>query len=63
VFRQAFVQKITLPLVAIGGLTKDNVAEVHAAGADSVAVISTVLGAKSPKEAARQIVDRFETQE
>jgi len=50
-------QAITLPLVAIGGITKDNASEVMAAGADSVAVISAVLGAKSPEEASRQIVD------
>lgn len=53
-------QAISLPLVAIGGITKDNVAEVLAAGADSVAVISAVLDAESPEEAARQIVARFE---
>lgn len=54
-------QAISLPLVAIGGITKDNASEVIAAGADSVAVISAVVGAESPEEAARQIADRFET--
>lgn len=49
-------QATSLPLVAIGGIAKDNVAEVIAAGADSVAVISAVLQAESPEEAARQIV-------
>lgn len=51
---------VSLPLVAIGGITKDNVSEVIAAGADSVAVINAVLGAESPEEAARQITARFE---
>jgi len=55
-------QAISLPLVAIGGINKDNVAEVLAAGADSVAVIGAVLGAESPEEAARQIAARFEAQ-
>jgi thiamine-phosphate pyrophosphorylase len=55
-------QAISLPLVAIGGITKDNTAEVLAAGADSVAVISAVLGAESPEEAAQQIAARFEAQ-
>ncbi len=55
-------QAITLPLVAIGGITKDNASEVIAAGADSVAVISAVLGAESPEEAARQIADNMEAQ-
>ena len=52
-------QAITLPLVAIGGINKDNVAQVRAAGADAVAVISAVLGAEDAEEASRQIVDRF----
>jgi len=55
-------QAISLPLVAIGGITKDNVSEVIAAGADSVAVISAILGAESPEDAARQIADIFEIQ-
>jgi len=55
-------QAVSLPLVAIGGITRDNAAEVMAAGADSVAVISAVLSAESPEEAARQIVDNIGTQ-
>jgi len=55
-------QAISLPLVAIGGITKDNTAEVLAAGADSVAVISAILQAGSPEEAAQQIAARFEAQ-
>ena len=53
-------QAISLPLVAIGGITRDNTAEVLAAGADSVAVIGAVLRAGSLEEAARQIAARFE---
>ena len=52
-------QATSLPLVAIGGINRDNAAEVMAAGADSVAVISAVLEAESPEEAARQIIDSF----
>jgi len=55
-------QGVTLPVVAIGGITRDNAAEVMAAGADSVAVIRAVVQAESPEEAARQIVDRLELQ-
>ena len=53
-------QAVSLPLVAIGGITKDNAAEVIAAGAISVAVISAVLHAEDIKEAAREIVDTLE---
>ena len=53
-------QEVNLPVVAIGGINKDNVSEVTAAGADSVAVINAVLGAGDVEEAARQIVARIE---
>jgi thiamine-phosphate diphosphorylase len=54
-------QAVTLPLVAIGGITRDNVDEVIAAGASAVAIISAILQAKDIAAAARQIVDRLET--
>jgi hydroxymethylpyrimidine kinase/phosphomethylpyrimidine kinase/thiamine-phosphate diphosphorylase len=53
-------KRVSLPLVAIGGITRDNAAEVLAAGADSVAMISALLQAGSPEQAVRQIVDRLE---
>ena len=37
---------VTIPIVAIGGITENNVAQVWQAGADSAAIISEVLGAK-----------------
>jgi thiamine-phosphate diphosphorylase len=43
--------EIPRPLVAIGGITEANVAEVVAAGADAVAVISAVCGAADPQAA------------
>jgi len=53
-------QAVTLPLIAIGGITKDNVAEVMAAGADSVAVISAVVQAEDVEEAARELAETLE---
>jgi len=53
---------VTVPLVAIGGINKDNAAEVMAAGADAVAVISAILSAKNIEEAARQITTEVEGQ-
>jgi thiamine-phosphate pyrophosphorylase len=50
---------VKLPIVAIGGITLDNVGEVIAAGADSAAVISAILNAPSPEEAARQFILKF----
>lgn len=51
---------VSLPLVAIGGINKDNANEVAANGADAVAVISALLGAKDIAEAARRIIKSFE---
>lgn len=44
------------PLVAIGGITLANVAEVRAAGADSVAVISGIFGTVDPPRAAAEFL-------
>ena len=44
------------PLVGIGGVTRENVAEVIRAGADGVAVISAVCGAPDPAAATRDFL-------
>jgi thiamine-phosphate pyrophosphorylase len=51
--------EIAVPLVAIGGITVDNVAEVVRAGADAVAVISAVCAAPDPAGAARTFIERI----
>jgi thiamine-phosphate pyrophosphorylase len=51
---------VSLPLVAIGGINRDNAGEVAAAGADGVAVISAILGSEDVEGAARQLVKAFE---
>jgi len=45
------------PIVAIGGITLDRAAEVIAAGADSVAVISDILAAKNPAARVKQYLE------
>jgi thiamine-phosphate pyrophosphorylase len=50
---------IPVPLVAIGGITEDNVGEVMAAGADAVAVISAVCAAPDPREATARFLRRI----
>ena len=45
------------PLVAIGGITLENAKSVWRAGADSVAIISDVIGARDPAARARQYLD------
>lgn len=46
---------VSLPLVAIGGITPGNVADVIAAGADGIAVISAVVGEDDVTAAARDL--------
>jgi len=52
-------EKAELPMVALGGITYDNISDVFSAGADSVAMISAILGAATPKEATRQIIKKM----
>jgi thiamine-phosphate diphosphorylase len=47
---------VTLPIVAIGGISLERVAEVRAAGADSVAVIAAIGGAADPAAATRALL-------
>lgn len=49
-------QKVNLPIVAIGGINKDNIKSVMQAGAAASAVISAVLGAKDVGKAVRSLV-------
>jgi thiamine-phosphate pyrophosphorylase len=51
--------EIPVPLVGIGGITADNAAEVIAAGADGVAVISAVCAAEEPTAATRLLLERL----
>jgi thiamine-phosphate pyrophosphorylase len=53
-------QLITVPLVAIGGIEAANAPALIAAGADAVAVISSVFLAADPEAAAAEIADLFE---
>lgn len=46
---------VTLPIVAIGGLNRDNAGAVIAAGADCIAVISAVMGAPRPDFSTKEL--------
>jgi thiamine-phosphate pyrophosphorylase len=50
----------TKPIVAIGGIRLERAAEVIQAGADSVAVISDILGAPAPALQARMFIEKLE---
>jgi len=52
---EAVAAAVTIPILAVGGVTAANVGETMAAGASGAAVISAILGAPSPREAARAL--------
>jgi thiamine-phosphate pyrophosphorylase len=47
---------VTIPIVAIGGITEANVQQVWYAGADSAAIISDILHADDPKNKVTRIL-------
>jgi thiamine-phosphate pyrophosphorylase len=51
---------VTIPVIAIGGITPERVREVREAGAQGVAVISAVLSAPSPGDAVRRFLDALD---
>ena len=52
---EAVAAAVTIPILAVGGITAANVGDVMRAGASGAAVISAILGAPSPREAARAL--------
>ncbi len=50
-----FVGRTPVPVLGIGGITAENCAEVIAAGAAGVAVISAILDSDDPEGAAREL--------
>jgi thiamine-phosphate pyrophosphorylase len=52
---RAVAQDCRIPLIGIGGITRDNLSEVIAAGASGVAVIRSILAAPDPRGAAREL--------
>ena len=55
------VEKIPLPIVAIGGINKDNTLLVRGRGAHGIAVISAVCCDQNPQDATRRLAHLWET--
>ena len=53
-------QAVSRPVVAIGGINADNIAEVDRAGADCICVVSAVTYADDPERAAAELVGLIE---
>ncbi len=58
---QRIVAAVEIPVIAVGGVTAERVAEVIAAGAHGIAVIKAVTGAADPQEAARVLRSAIDT--
>lgn len=50
------VRAVSLPVFALGGITRENVAEVIDAGVAGIALISAIGTAESPREEARKLL-------
>lgn len=57
---QTIRQAVSVPIVAIGGINKDNIYSVKQAGADSAAVISAIFSEKDIQNAVGQMVKEIE---
>lgn len=59
---RSFKSAVSIPVVAIGGITMDNVGEVLLAGADSVAVASDILSGADVGVAVTRFLARMESE-
>ena len=54
------VDAVSIPVVAIGGITIENISDVIRCGAAGAAVISAIIGSEDPESAARKLADAIE---
>ncbi|HQI69078.1 MAG TPA: thiamine phosphate synthase, partial [Methanothrix sp.] len=52
-------RKVSLPLIAIGGINHSNARQVVAAGADGLCAISCVVASESARDEMRRFQDLF----
>ena len=53
---QEICESVTIPVVAIGGISQDNIDKLYGSGIDGVAVISAIFGQKDIKKATKELV-------
>src|SRR3989339_974197 len=58
---QKLKNEIDLPIVAVGGINEKNVESVLNGGADGIAVISSIMQADNPEDAARCLCNKIVT--
>ena len=57
---KAICSAVSIPVVAIGGITRDNLMELKGSGIDGIAVVSAIFAADDIEDAARQLRTRTE---
>lgn len=53
---KAICHAVSIPVVAIGGISRDNIDKLYGSGIDGVAVISAIFGQKDIKKATKELV-------
>ena len=53
---KSICEAVTIPVVAIGGITRDNIMQLSGAGVDGVAVISAILAKEDISEATKEML-------
>ncbi len=52
-------ESVDIPVLAIGGITEDNVSELNDSSADGICVVSAIMNSKDPKEASENLLKEF----
>lgn len=55
---RAICDAVDIPVVAIGGISRDNIAQLSGSGVDGVAVISAIYGQPDPAAATADLLER-----
>lgn len=50
-------EAVSIPVVAIGGISVDNALELKGSGVDGICVISAIFGSENPSEATKKLLD------
>ena len=58
---QKLKKEINIPIVAMGGINENNAEAVLDGGADGIAVISSIMQADNPEDAARCLCNKIVT--
>ncbi|MCI5528827.1 MAG: thiamine phosphate synthase [Blautia sp.] len=57
---KAICEAVSIPVVAIGGITKDNLMELKGSGIDGIAVVSAIFAQENIEEATKELRSRTE---